>query len=473
MYYPPNKNMSIIAIHLIRIANMRNAIIFLGKALFLFISTLTLCHAVQPKSEIMVGSYIVHDHVAQPIVITNENNKRWSFANIETPENAFLTEVDCTNNTCTAAGAIELKSGGLGYSQRNPFLLLSTDNGKNWSWNKNITNLPKIYDGYTPSISCSEGYCSAAGFYQDNNGKTFPLLLSSIDGGKNWKYVNNIPSNITGSLGAVTCTNSLCVTIGDEYVKPTSKTLPLILTSKDHGLTWTTNKISGFSEQFNLIRFDLIKCHDNSCVAAGFAGNSIGTMQSLIITSQDKGKTWISKPMSELTKLEYLYPEDITYHNGSFIIVGGYSKPTGPMESLILVSNDNGNSFKLIKEFVNDNDNRSTWLRSISCSGNTCITGGDELFTGKKSQLNLLKSNDNSQTWSFISKTPSMYPFNIDRILCVNGHCTATGQTSTAELSSPILLSSDDNGNSWSVAKTIYGFPDNIYHINFSATAVN
>jgi photosystem II stability/assembly factor-like uncharacterized protein len=167
------------------------------------------------------------------------------------------------------------------------------------------------------------------------------------------------------------------------------------------------------------------------------------------------------------TNLGAIYIEDLVYNNGNYIVIGGYRHATGMLESLLLVTSDDGNSWKLARS------NKAGWLKSISCTGNICIAGGDSYIGSQAMELSLLVSKDNGLSWAKATALSKTFPFQIGKVGCVNNSCFAAGQSDETELSHPVMLISHDRGHSWSGVKNISGFPEFVYHIEYSSYSLS
>lgn len=437
------------------------------------------------ETQVAVGTYIYHDNIEQPMLITGDKNGSWSFVNLNLISNiengGYFYSIICQENTCISTAAIETQPYYWPASHRRPFFMIG-NKGQSWSAITDIEGLPEMTDGITPSISCADGLCIAAGWYQ-NNGNTFALLLRSNDNGQSWSYISNIAHlslmTRSGALSAIHCNSNYCIAAGTSYIG-INKTQLFLLVSDDGGQFWSyIQNIDGIPE-IRTARLKTIKCHHTFCIAAGNYKDSKFGAHALLLVSKDKGKSWkFIKELPELTNLDDLFIQDLTYTNGSFIAVGGYRKKQdkGFLQSLILVSNNNGQSWTIVQDLAGPESEKLGWLKSISCIGNTCVSGGSRFYAkgGMLSGLTLLVSEDKGKSWLSIPYIAgTSYAPDIETVQCAGSKCTALGNyTDDRGYSRPAILISIDKAQTWTVVKNILDFPEKVYNVHFSSATVS
>lgn len=262
--------------------------------------------------------------IQQPLLIKRDNlTDNWMTLSTLTQFDygAYLNDVTCTNEACIIAGSIDESFPPV--TRKRLVLLTSYDQGSTWK-TINIAGLPSMVDGYIARIICQDKICHALGYYRDNRKPTLPLLLTSSDGGRSWSYNRNLsdlPSTLQeGGLNTITCTDNFCIAAG-TYIEVNSKNnqkwLPLILMSYDYGMTWSGVKDIKGLPQIQFLRIKRIQCKGETCVIAG----EYDFKNVFLISSQNKGKSWtFSKELPELADTASLYMEDLTYTNGLFIV---------------------------------------------------------------------------------------------------------------------------------------------------------
>jgi hypothetical protein len=149
-------------------------------------------------------------------------------------EPGTLTKASCSGPNCVAIGNFGLYA----------HILFSNNAGRTWEWVVD-SQKPKspvdLYISSLSSLSCSELNCIAAGYYYANT-NTYPVLLSSQDGGAHWHYAIDSstpglpsPDFVFGWFSSVSCSKENCVAVG-MYNK--GNAYPLIAHSSNGGKNW-------------------------------------------------------------------------------------------------------------------------------------------------------------------------------------------------------------------------------------------
>lgn len=191
---------------------------------------------------VLGGTYFNSKEAYLPLIaVSNDKGVTWNY-----PKSVFsnmpggvhqaeINKVACDQKSCIAVG-----------KSTAPYLAVSSDRGATWSYPASITTeLPKDYaaDGELEDVSCNSHVCVAVGKYKSKNLYAYaqPLLAVSYDHGNKWSYVTNIsaPSSIF-LLHNASCNEEYCAVTGTWYTSwlyPMSK--PLLLNSRDNGVTWS------------------------------------------------------------------------------------------------------------------------------------------------------------------------------------------------------------------------------------------
>ena len=352
----------------------------------------------------------------------------------------------------TAAGSVYIGGGGDGPPSPDPvgpygppLQTESMNGGSSWALTS-PAGLP-IYGGFY-STSCTgteeSGICIAAG-EDDSEGSTTsygiaqPLLFQTRDGGSQWNGIMsstitplpNLPTS--GFFHATSCTGSgataVCIVVGEDDTNVTAGTTnpktasPLLAFSSNGGETWTVNMSTTIPLITNLPTYGVLNAVDCSggghtavCIAAGeddtnVVNNSGSGAVPLLIISTDGGGTWTV--LSSAT--------------ASFIA----NLPI-PWTGV---------------------------LNAASCTGDdladtVCMTSGVSGSPASPAPL-VINSAMGAGGWSVatIAGLPSTGSFS--SASCTgNGAsaiCIAAGQNSTSIIPVPLLVSSLNAGNSWSV----------------------
>lgn len=442
-------------------------------AMFAYFITLSdgLC-----DTHLAMGTYVEHDNIQQPVLIQN-NNDYWYFKNtpLDISNGAYLNKMICRNKICIATSSTEIRPFHWPNHFRRPSFIISQDRGNHWNAVTKITNLPDMEDGIAPYFSCANVNCTSVGWYQ-KDGMTSPLVLVSHDSGITWNFLKilMLPKFKYASLSAITCEGEKCLASG--VLKPLNEEEKLFfILSADGGKSWKYNDKINNLPKMQKKSINLIKCLNNNCIAAGIYNTDINKEHALLLRSNNTGESWeFIQELSELSNLSSIHIEDDFYSKDKLILVGGFQRNKGFLESLILISKDDGLTWNLIKKFSGAKDKKLGWLKSISCNGNTCVTGGNEYYQGDMNfDLTLLISKDNGQTWFLINSVKGLADIpNIDVIECSDKQYTAMGNFSdNLDYSHPIMIVSEDQGKSWIAEKNITNFPENIYEVKFSSSA--
>lgn len=211
-----------------------------------------------------------------------------------------------------------------------PLAAASADGGTTWKYTIDSSTSPAVPSDYFNNavfsvVSCSGLSCVASGFYNSTiTGHPFyPLLAASTNGGFTWSYNSTSTMLLPGDFFSISSSNSMqvycntatCIAVG-QYTSTNTKIYPLILTSVNNGLTWSTTIDSSIilpSDFLNNGLFTAINCDGFICVASGQYTSTNTKSYPLIATSINGGITWSYTLDSTITIL----PSDYL-NNGIF-----------------------------------------------------------------------------------------------------------------------------------------------------------
>jgi hypothetical protein len=259
---------------------------------------------------IAVGNYVTREFPRIPwvewpfVLVSKDNGTSWSFltkyAGLPSSVSGSFSTVHCSNNICLAGG-----TGGYAGDNGLPFLFRSDNNGESWSSVKNISGFPPgpmpIINGPNlHAFNCSDSTCVAIGDWGiDESPNGVPILLVSHDHGQSFitiEFIAGLPSNVKYPLlRTVHCSNTTCLA-GGYYDRDSNSTgLPLLLISKDKGLSWSLVKdIIGLPKNFKDASISSVTCSGNECTAIGdwkpFTPSE--TYLPLLLSSKDGGQSW-------------------------------------------------------------------------------------------------------------------------------------------------------------------------------------
>lgn len=360
------------------------------------------------------------NHVVLPLFITShDNGHSWSRAKSipsfpPQVDGVSAYHVSCVDKTCTAVGTYQR----IGDTQH-PLLMVSQDRGDNWSFVEDITGFRKAYAGYLQTISCTKQSCVAGGSYdyglQNPYGPSLPLLVISKDQGRSWTFVKNIsglpsPINTSSTIYSIECSNQMCVASGS--IRDKELNVPMLLVSKDSGASWTfVSNYGGLPADTNDVALFGLSCAGNLCAAAGAQFDFENQNSRLfLLTTHDSGQSWsFVKNISGLpTELQNAMFNKISCHNKTCVAIGsGFVKdglpPIGE-EPLLVVSKDSGQTWSNVKNISGLPETFTPQMlhfSDVKCSANVCTIVG-RLSKDVETIPVILQSWDNAQTWTMM-----------------------------------------------------------------------
>lgn len=304
---------------------------------------------------------------------------------------------------------------------------------------------------YTQAI-CSGKNCISLGYHRINGWTTAPFLLTTQDGGINWKqikYINGIHTKVSylqGTFEHAVCYNNRCFASGFiKDVAGNDKSYSYII-SEDGGSTWSIpNTQNDMRSLAVLPRLDLY-CIQNQCVSRieEKANNNV-------LVSQDGGNNWklvkINLPGSKQTVIVDLKVSD---HN--FIVIGNYKNQKDEFHALIMVSEDGGSTWQGKLDEIKIDNHRISHVDNLTCYKNTCLAASDY-----RKQLVLLLSRDEANSWQLLSttdKTPDQaLSMTLKKSICTTKACSILGRFHLSNGTSPLLATVNLNES------------DNTYHL--------
>lgn len=348
---------------------------------------------------------------------------------------------------CLSAHALEIKKG-------HPSLKQITSDFHKELNNKKLSDSLKNQgiSGRLNEVSCTRdgenAICIAVGFAY-NNGGIFPLLVKSLDGGKNFTVDKNVTNySELGTLLTSSCTASgntaMCIAGG--YTGANKETgRPLLIQSKDGGMTWVKMAISEIN---NFGLFKKASCtggntSPTTCIAVGWGNqNQSSNMYPILAQSTDGGKTWAQKSITNISPLiqGQLYAASCT-GEGSYamcVAVGNYTPYVSKIPMLVQTT-DGGNTW-INKKYIFYSQPRSIFdltFTDVNCNGgntNTICTivgrigTNDPLFNPI-----VYQTTDRGITWikNSLETFPTLWNGTVNSVSCAglgsNSFCAAAG----------------------------------------------
>lgn len=382
-------------------------------------------------STCLAGGYF-GDYYPLPLLLkTDDAGESWDYvrnvAGLPQMNRSYIDSTNCTGNICLVNGTYGTSKNDL----QNPLLLVSSDQGHSFVSINHIQDSPsyKSYAGISET-TCEGNAC--VGLYYHETSDTTPegyvqsRPIVSKDGGKSWSYIKtiaNLPENKDLRFNSLRCKENNCIATGSYTPKESHHRLPIFIISQDSGQHWSYVKhITGLPP----IKHGSISSltHDNETwVAAGSFGNTNDTevKSPLLLVSKDKGHHWsFVKDISGLPD-KSTSVKSVSCQNG-FCVAGGFylldvNEPNSFEFPLLLVSNDEGRSFRFINDIANLPAMKGASINAINCKNDSCSAIGhyDDIRSGNNHNEAtyrpfIVTSKDKGHHWSFatIQDLPEM-----------------------------------------------------------------
>lgn len=405
----------------------------------------------------------------------------------------------CAEGHCVFAGSYLSTSDSNGY----PVIANRLTNKSDWlyvlySATDPSTPPPSSINSLINSVSCTgKTTCIAAG--QQNTGASTggtppnfaPLIATSSDAGQTWGYTfdaNTVRSVIPqywdyGFVGkaSASCFDNNCIVVGNYFGTTPAPftTYPMLLSSNDKGLTWTSpingTNISSYISNFNnggntFTSYEGASCFGLTCAAAGkYVTNSDSYIYPLLVLSKDGGTTWDAK----ITSLTPALPDDyLTFANyqvfnsvscsGQACVAGGQYLSKSPCSlqfPLLAASTDGGNtwSYQITSNIDSEISDYADGggFNSVSCTGLLCVAVGQYTSEDTYQYPLLATSEDGGMTWKYrITSLTNNLPANatqgvFNSVTCIGNNCVAGGRYNDGTTFVPWIAVSNDGGKTW------------------------
>lgn len=144
-------------------------------------------------------------------------------------------------------------------------------------------------------------------------------------------------------------------------------------------------------------------------------------------------------------------------------VAGGAYHKSGQTLPLLLVSNNNGQSWSFVPTISNHPcESYEGMISEASCNDSVCSAVGSGF-----NQIPLLVSHDQGQTWSLVENIQGSPPSNLQilsSISCTSNACIAAGTyfNLSRNTSWPLLVKSDSRGQSWAFVQNISDLPKDL-----------
>lgn len=420
---------------------------------------------------VAVGEYKQTDAYKPLILMSDHVGAQWSYVPVE--NTGSLKSVVCNDSQCIT----------IGEDQTNfPLLFSSNDAAQSWQINKNISGLPaNMQSPKLVSLNCVANICNATGSYQarlDQHSQSLPLLLRSDDYGQTWKFNQNIvglPEDFNlGSDLKMSCAGQTCAAVGKNSFEQ-----PLILVSHDTGQSWKfINKIENLPQDDHKQSLEDVSCDGKNCAAVGVTWNSKArTANPFIVYSDNYGETWnyvktIWGLIPAISPFTMMGATGVSCKDSICIAGGSRVYPLASIFSnypLLLESRDGGKtwSYKPVAVTTPSLKGKFTYIGAPSCAGSNCVLVG---LHGDIPDINqqeyILSSQNNGKSWSVIKKVEGapedfMSKAHLSSASCFDDQCIIAGEYKVHDKYLPIFLVSKNGGINWQLNQNISSLPQN------------
>lgn len=388
---------------------------------------------------------------------------------------AFCCSQIYASSALQNTSSLQVVSGEATYQGQEAILLVSHDNAKSWKLLAPFTALSNFeMSGYNfNSLSCSDNICAAAGFYDTNNASSDDAAITfSNNQWQDWKTITPFISmqNIKEpSWMGASCYAKTCAVVGYFEDVTTSARQGMIVMTNDAGQTWNSlfPLASLPNSQSSLL--NAVSCTNGVCVAVGNyrekdsqdPKNSPAYYQMMLLASTDQGKSWNTTiPLQHIPNMTNanlsIYCSDNTC-----LSAGYYNQGTGN-QAVMLRTHDQGKTWSLKNPFSSIPAIQSSDLENISCDHSLCFSSGTIVYKGESSKNVVLVSNDLGKNWT--PKTPCAAIPNVQAcgmgtFSCTHSACMAEGFYRVNDLQSAAIFITRDAGNTWEIKTPLVNEP--------------
>lgn len=342
--------------------------------------------------------------------------------------------------------------------------------------------LLKLLTAIFLSLLINISYCAINSFTVGGvitvNDKTQPLILTG-DGATTWSAwpnIDGLPDHFNGHVASSICHHQQCYMAGFSYQQNGASWPILLKTDKQHKNTWI-NTIEGLPQDMTAGLLRKISCSNNTCVAVGsyYSGNlhvpeALRSYFPLIVMSDNKGESWsaatisgLPANMNNITLNQVVCTQENCIAAGSITIYTPDKAPAYTSAPLFLLSYDQGQSwFYSAQTFNLPGISMSSFIEDMTCRAGVCLAVGSyyDLYVsnGYVPRPLLLLSQDNGNTWAVDKSLVGLLDnwVSLKAISCIDDvNCIATGAyKNIKEDWQTLILVSHDSGKTWALNKS-------------------
>lgn len=314
-----------------------------------------------------------------------------------------------------------------------PLLYISHDSANTWHAqipHDNTLPVGFVSNGtFYASYCTEEASCVSVGSYFDGQTQ-HPMLAVSEDTNGHWTYridktLSTLPANYAreGVFFKLTCASLNCAAIG-EYIAQDNKLYSMLVVSNDGGKTWhykvdALNTPPGFYDNGD---FWDVHCSTELCAAVGEFQERSMKNRPLFITSADGGRTWHYQA-TENTDLPASYQKAGVFRQvfctaKRCVTVGTYNYAGSKSTFMLGVSNGEPNNFEYKIEHGENFPTGSfdyTHVWEINAFDDTFVVVGEYQDISFNQYPVLIVSTDDAETWHYlVDKVAETLPENFD-----------------------------------------------------------
>jgi len=434
-----------------------------------FYSLLFLSIAHADNLQIISGNYVSQSPLESGalFLLSSDQGKHWTFPNqILAKEMISIDATNCYQTICIGVGEKLFKR-----SLRTPVILRSANNGATWLTITDIINSPNAAYSYLTDLKCRTKICVAIGVAETPHTQ-YPFLLTTRDLGLRWNGIDKLGfSYSSAEMTGLSYSSKGFTVVGYFKSKSAMYDYPFALTSMD-GSRWLAGQIAGLPTGQET-RLSRVKCLNDSCVAAGFYLDANGSPLPVIIQSKDGGLTWNRGIVTTTLPKDEAASLTMVDCNPSFCVAVGFltsrhqKYATTPY---LLVSSDQGQTWQSIDSGIPSSTD--PFISSLYCSSGSCLVAGFNFLNQKTIEPLLLQitqaANNHWQINQITSLNDSFTTAQINALDCdQDGLCFVGGFgiLNGTKTYSPLVARSVDGGATWVVIPA-----ENFSHLPANAT---
>lgn len=241
---------------------------------------------------VAVGHYTPEENEAhrKPLLATKLNHAdNWIYHELSVPNPLVyrleLNSVSCSDKSCVATGTYQTDTS---HSKVLPILFSSFDKGA--SWKASLVPLAHVKEGEFQAVKCHNNNCVVIGNYNpsETSHSAKPFFGFSQDSGQTWRYSE--PFSEETVFFSVDCNDKLCLAAGTLGVNQPY----MVAYSQDQGETWKMKKMipDDYQPRGNSSELIYAHCTPDICMAMGSYPTATKKKVPLVVMTKDQGVTW-------------------------------------------------------------------------------------------------------------------------------------------------------------------------------------